>query len=104
MKQYTNPLDSNSLLNKELGDTTMKQNKDKLKDVIYDIWFESLCNGNYKMFQTKILKLITSNFISKKEVEGLKMEKIHTDSYDFLKGVNSTIDEINSKINNLLKK
>jgi hypothetical protein len=28
-------------------------------DKLYDIWFESLCNGNYQMFQKKVKELLT---------------------------------------------
>lgn len=28
-------------------------------DKLYDIWFESLCNGNYQMFQKKVKEMFT---------------------------------------------
>jgi len=36
--------------------------KDLDKDKLYDIWFESLCNGNYELFQKKIIKDLLSQY------------------------------------------
>lgn len=90
-------------------------NKDKLKQ-------EFEWNRNNQTGE-KFWSWITSNFISKEEVEGLKMEKKELDglmkfievrkeeidkygysNFDVDNGYNIAVDEINSKINNLIEK
>lgn len=121
----SNPLDPNSLLNKELGDTTAKggrqMNKDKLKEKLLLFY-----HPDDEIFLVdELVHWITSNFISKEEVEGLKMEKLEipksikefscfnlpSEVGDIVlrsrqsnnEGYNQAVDEINSKINNLIK-
>ena len=74
-------------------------NKDKLKFI--KKWNSA---GNFRRNPEPIWKWINSHYISRDKVEGLKMEKRDmSGSLGGLCGIEEMIDEINNKIEEVLK-